>query len=156
MVRPTSSPPAPRDWIVVANASRARVFERDAPTGAMRELIDLVHPASRQKGSALGSDRPGQAAKGQASTAFPPRTEPHERESARFAAEVAQQLDEAVLAHRCPGLVLMASSGFLGDLRLHLGDAARHALKAAIALDLTAYSGTELEHRVAGALLAHH
>ncbi|MDP1647223.1 MAG: host attachment protein [Rubrivivax sp.] len=148
-------PIEPLDWVLVANAARARVFERDPENNAMRELSSFVHPQSRQKGQALGRDRPGKAQKGStASTAFPPHTDLHQKEHAEFAHELAQHLEEAALAHRYPRVALVASSPFLGELKAQLGAAAKKLLQAAVALDLTSYEGADLEHRVAQALQA--
>ena len=145
----------PLDWVVVANAARARFFERDPENKAMRELSSFVHPQSRLKGQALGHDRPGKAQKGStASTAFPPHTDLHQKEHAEFAHELAQRLEEAALAHSYPRLSIMASNPFLGELKAQLGAATHRLLQATVALDLTAYEGTELEHRVAQALQA--
>ncbi|MDP2005621.1 MAG: host attachment protein [Rubrivivax sp.] len=140
------------DWIVVANAARARVFERDDENQALREIADCVHTASRQPGAALTHDRPGQARKSQASTAFAPHTAPLEREHERFAREVAKLLEDAALSHRMPALVLLASNPFLGELKAQLGDAARKLLKGSAPVDLTLYQHADLEHRVTRAL----
>ncbi|MEP7296429.1 MAG: host attachment protein [Burkholderiales bacterium] len=149
--RPLTRPPM--DWVLVANASRARCFERDADNHAMRELEAFVHPQSRQKGAQLEDARPGHAHKGVASTQFDPHTDVHEKEHAQFARELADHLDAAALAHRLPGLVLIASSEFLGELRSQLEHgAAGRLVKAGVALDLTAYNGAELERRVSKAL----
>ncbi len=148
--------PAPRqrdlDWIVVANSARARVFERDGENQALREIADHVHPASRQKAAELGGDRPGRARKGDASTAFAPHTDVRERERHRFAREVAQMLEEAALAKRMPGLVLLASDSFLGELKAALGDATRRLLKRSAPVDLTSFQHAELEQRVSRAI----
>lgn len=151
----TQAPPAPRlplPWVVVANAARARIFERDAENNAMREIASRVHAASRLKGAELATDRPGRARKGVASTAFEPHTLPREREQTRFAHELASELEQAALAHRLPGWALLASNPFLGELRSALGPAARRLLNISVALDLTALQGGELEHRVEEAL----
>jgi protein required for attachment to host cells len=142
------------DWILVANAARARTFRRDPENGAMRHAADYVHPASRLKGSALDTDRPGQARKSGASTAFAPHTDAHEREHERFARELAAVLESAAQAHEAPVLVVIASNPFLGELKSHLGEATRRLLKTTIALDLTAYHGADLERRVTAALRA--
>ncbi len=147
-------PIEPLDWVVVANASRARIFERDPENKAMRELYSFVHPQSRQKGQELDRDRPGRAHKGVASTAFPPHTDPHQKEHAEFAHQLTQSLEEAALAHRYPRLAILASSPFLGELKAQLGAATQRLLQAAVALDLTPHVGAELEHRVAQALQA--
>ena len=147
-------PVQPLEAVLVANAARARLFERDAENGAMRELASFVHPQTRLKGSALGHDRPGLAHKGVASTAFPPHTDPHRKEHAEFAHELAQRLEELALERRHSRLVLMASNPFLGELKGHLGAAAKRWLQAALPLDLTTFEGAELEHRVSQALEA--
>lgn len=139
-------------WLVIANAARARVFERDEENGAMREIADPVHPASREKEATLGRHPPGRVLKGAMSTAFEPRTEPRAREQSRFARELAQMIESAALARRMPGLVLMASNPFLGELKAALGPAARAILKDSVALDLTAHQGSDLEHHVSKVL----
>jgi protein required for attachment to host cells len=136
------------DWLVVANAARARVFERDEGSGALREIADAAHPASKAKESALGRGQPGRVRKGEMSTAFEPRTAPRLRERVLFARELARMLEEAAIAHRMPGLVLLASNPFLGELKARLGPNARALLRAGIASDVTSLQGADLEHRV--------
>lgn len=153
-MRQTDRPREPLDWLLVANGSRARCFERDSENNALREIADFVHPEGRLRRQALESDRPGHALKGAASTQFEPRTDPHAKELARFADELVAQLDEAALSHRFKRLALIASNPLLGELRSRLGAAARERLDASVALDLTAYADGELEHRVAQALAA--
>ncbi|BAP87415.1 putative uncharacterized protein [Burkholderiales bacterium GJ-E10] len=142
-----------RTWIVLANASRARILDREPGGGRLEELADLVHPQSRDKGSALTSDREGHAQKahgdpGHAGTEFQPRTDPRQKEHAVFATEVSRYLEDAVTQGRCPGLVLIASAPFLGELESHLGSAARRVVSAAIPRDLTAFSGPDLVRAV--------
>jgi protein required for attachment to host cells len=140
------------EWVLVANAARARCFERDTASGTLRELADFVHPRSRMKGGELCDDRPGHAIKGQASTQFEPRTDVATKEHAAFAREIAAFLDAAALAHRFDRLVLLASSAFLGELRTQLAPATRDRLRAGIARDLTGCSGRELQEGVTSAL----
>jgi protein required for attachment to host cells len=140
--------------VVVANAARARLFERDGENGALRELASMVHPQTRMKGQALGHDRPGRAHKGEASTAFPPHTDPRRKEHTEFARELAQRLEEAALEHRFAHVSVLASNPFLGELKAQLGAATQHLLQAAVALDLTPLAGAELEQRVGQVLQA--
>jgi protein required for attachment to host cells len=153
MVKTRAIPPGPAlDWVLIANAARARCFVRDADNGAMREERSFVHPASRLKGAALDHDRGGKVHKSTASTQFAPHTDAHDKEHAAFARELAAFLEEAALAQRYPALSLIASAAFLGELRAHLGPAAHKRLRQDVALDLSAYEGAELERRVTLAL----
>lgn len=155
MTYDTRQPPrAPtlRETVLIGNAARARLFERDPDNGAMRELADFVHPQSRAKGIALADDRPGRAMKGQARTQFQPHTDPHQREHHRFAQEIAHHLEQEALAHRIGRLLLFVSDPFLGELSGELGQAASSVLALRVAHDLTAWQGAELEHRVTQAI----
>ena len=142
----------PLEAVLVANASRARLFERDADNGAMRETASFVHPQSRMKGAELGRDRPGQAFKGAARTAYEPHTDPHHKELAEFARELMQRVEEEALQRRFPRVAILASNPFLGELKAHMGPTTGRLLAAAVALDLTEYVNGNLERRVAQAL----
>ena len=142
-----------KNWLVVANASRARVLEATNKPGHYVHIADLVHPQSRQKGAELAADRPGHVpgptAHGAGSSAFDPRTAPREREHDRFAREVAELLGSGIAAGRCAGLVLVASNPFLGHLKEHLSEPARKAVLHTVAADYTALSERELAERLA-------
>ena len=88
-----------KNWVVVANAARARVLEVTGEAGVYTHRADLVHPESRQKGMALGTDRPGHVVSlghNTGSSAYQPRTDPREREHDQFARELAATLNEGV------------------------------------------------------------
>ena len=141
-----------KNWLVIANAARARVLEETDKPGAYAHVADLVHPQSRQKGVELASDRPGHVegvGHGLGSASYQPHTDPRERERDRFAHEVAQTLNRGVAAHRCAGLVLVASSPFLGHLRSHLDGQATKAVVRVLDADYTMLADRELAHRLA-------
>lgn len=145
-----------RNWLVVANAARARVLEVTDKPGVYVHRADLVHPQSRQKGIELGSDRPGQAhaegrGHGQGSSAYPPRTDVREREHEHFAQQIAALLDLGVARAECAGLVLVASDPFLGELKAHLGEQTSKAILRTVPADYTGLRDDELARRLEGA-----
>jgi protein required for attachment to host cells len=145
------------NWIVLANASRARVCGRDPDSGRLDELADLVHPQSRQKGSALDSDRGGHAQQGHGGadrhgTTLDAREDPRHKAHAQFARELADYVERAITEGRCTGWTLMASDPFLGELKAHLGKGAQKALQRAVARDMTSFDGADLEQHVRDAL----
>lgn len=147
-----------KTWILVANAERARCFERQAADHSLTELIDFVHPQASLEGQASGGDLTGEAGKGHgrtghAGTQFEPHTEAHAKERALFARELADYLNEGVAAQKCHALVLVASSPMLGELRPCLSHAAEKAVTRAIVGDWTRYEGPELTARMDEALL---
>jgi protein required for attachment to host cells len=142
-----------KTWIVLANASRARVCERDEDGAGLHDLADFVHAQSRQKGSELGFDQPGHVEHGMGSnlrggTDLDPRTDPRKKEHERFAREIAQHLDKGVASRQCERIVLIASNPFLGEIKSHLGAATAAAVWVTAARDLTALTGRELAQRV--------
>jgi len=142
------------NWLVVANAARARVLEETERAGAYAHVADLVHPESRMKGEELGGDRPGQVhAEGHGSpgTSYTPRTSPREREHERFAREVASTVNGGVAQDRCAGITLVASDPFLGHLKSHLSPQARKLLLRTVAADYTTLRDDELAERIAAA-----
>jgi protein required for attachment to host cells len=140
-----------KNWWVVANAARARIFEAEGDDFVT--VSDLVHPQSRQKGSELAFDRPGHVpgkqAHGTGSSALDPRHDPREREHEHFAREVAAALNDAVAGGRCAGIVLVASNPFLGELKQHLSEHAHKLLLRTVAADYTTLDERELARRLA-------
>lgn len=139
-----------KNWLVVANGARARVLEE--AEGGYAHVADVVHPASRQKGSELELDRPGHVtsgAHGAGSAEYRPRVEPHERELQHFAEELAALLDAGVADGRCAGLILVVSNPFLGHLKACLGAQSRERVLRSVAHDYTALSDSELAQRLA-------
>jgi protein required for attachment to host cells len=143
-------------WILIANASTARVFEKEAD-GKLRLLDGFAHPDSRKPGSTLGSDRPGHIegeGHGLGSASYQPRVDPKSWEHEKFAKELAAYLNAAVAAHRCERLYLIASNPFLGQIKAHLDAQTAKRLAGGIAADLTSFEGRELKARVDEALTA--
>lgn len=146
-----------RTWILIANAERARCFERHATDHSLTELSDFVHPHASLSGQASGGDLTGAAGKGHgrtghAGTQFEPHTEAHAKERASFARQLADYLNEGVAGKCCNALVLIATSPMLGELRPCLSRAADKLVQRCVVSDLTCYQGPELNKRIDDAL----
>ena len=146
-----------KTWILIANAERARCFERHATDHSLTELTDFVHPATDLNSDVNVGDKTGAAGKGHgrtghAGTQFEPHTEAHAKERGSFARQLADYLNTGVEEHRCTALVLIASSPMLGELKPCLSSAAEKVLRKSIASDLTHYQGPELKERIDHAL----
>ena len=137
-------------WILVANASLARLFSRDSPTDPLVSLATMEHPESRLKGSELAKDRPGHEATDHSSggNRYEPRSDVRRKEHQRFAREIAQRLDAALAADEFSALWIFASSPFLGELKAQLSDAVDKRVQLALDSDLTALGLTEIEQRL--------
>ena len=137
-------------WIVVANASLARLYKRESPGGALQVVSTMEHPESRAKGSRLASDRPGHEATDVSAggNRFEPRTDPRRKEHRRFAREIAERLDDALAQGEFGSLALFASDPFLGELKDALSEPVRRRLQMARTSDFTSLGADALEERL--------
>lgn len=140
-----------KNWLLVANASRARLLEEGDKPGVYVHRADLVHPQSRQKGIELESQRAGHVLGGThtpGGAAYEPRTDVRDREHDRFAQQLAEVLDAGIASGECAGIVLVASNPFLGQLKAHLGEQSRKAILRTVPSDFTALRDDELQERL--------
>jgi len=107
-----------KTWIVVADACRARVFERNSTTPPLTELQSFVHVQSRQS-RAASIDEYGRVFENgkQPRHYIEPKVSPQEQEAQIFAHELGSFLDSAQADRRFDNLVLVAPPAFLGTLR---------------------------------------
>lgn len=138
------------EWILVANASRARLLQR-AGSEPARVMATFEHPPSRQHAHVLSDDLSGRAQsdQGDGARAMTPRMDAQHKEHLRFAQELARHLEEGARQNAFSALVLFAGPPFLGMLREALGEASRRHLVASVPVDLTHVGEAELERRIA-------
>jgi protein required for attachment to host cells len=113
-------------WILVADASRARIFTADKARSPLNEIRTLTSPEARlHEGDLItdkgGRDRnPGTGAHGFNTDDL------HKHENAeRFASQVCHELESARNSGGFRKLYVVAAPGFLGMLRRHQSAALR-------------------------------
>lgn len=133
-------------WIVVADATRARIFGTEAFKGALTELEDRVHYASRLHGHELETDALPRVhdSHGPGRHAMEPSTNIKEQQVEAFALELARYLTEAHNADRFQKLYLIAAPHFLGLLRGHLDKGVAAVVAHELAKDLTQHSADDI------------
>jgi protein required for attachment to host cells len=137
---------AQKHWILVANASQARVFERTSFTEPLLELTDWQHPESRMQASETERAPLGQSLAGRSGLA--PRADLKQQHRSEFAKTLATYFHDAVLSHRVNSLALVVSNPFLGELLAHLDAPVQKIIDAKYVLDLTSLNVKELEKRL--------
>lgn len=139
-----------RSWIVVANASLARIFV-PAPHGALHLLESMTHAQSRlhaqELAEAFGA---GAAARDHRDDRFAARDGVRRKEHLRFARTLARRLDKGLADRAYESLTLIAAKPFLGELRQQLSEAVNGRIALALNSDLTALNPAELSQRLAG------
>ena len=108
-----------RTWIVVAESSRARVYEANGRKSPLLEVEALVHPEGRLHEGDLVSDRAGSdsGSFGQGRHMFSDKTSARDQEHIDFARELTDCLESARNRKAFDKLILAAPPAFLGLLR---------------------------------------
>ena len=142
-------------WILVSNASRARLFSVPRKGQAWTLVRELEHPESRLKGQDIMSDAPGRVQQSFGAGSRPamePTTPPKEVEAERFALELANVLDDGHGQNAYARLVLVAPPQFLGLLRKSIGNQVAKRVTASLDKDLTEVKDIDLPERIADVL----
>jgi len=110
-------------WFLVADSSRARLYEVEKRNAPFVEVEAFEHPEGRLHEGDLVSDRPGSdgGSLGQGRRVLDDKVSAREQEDIRFATQLAERLEAARKAGDLDRLVLVAPPAFLGLLRDKLG-----------------------------------
>jgi len=134
-------------WILVGDASRARILSFDKDDGPWLVVEQVEHPLGRARTSDLVSDRAGRQRE-----AGPPasqQTDPAEQESYRFAEQLCHILQKGSDEHRFGRLVLVAPPRFLGYIREVLHEPVAKRVVASLDKDYTHHDEKELRRLIA-------
>ena len=106
-------------WILVANASHAKLYATHNLGNELIPIVEFTHPESRTKGIDLVSDRVGHyhAMNGSGYGSFVETSDPKSNETARFAAEIASMLDQARTHNAFDRLIWIMPAQFDGVLK---------------------------------------
>lgn len=125
-------------WILIANASEARIFSNNGPGKGISLLKSYAHPESRGKGADLVSDRPGHnQAAGNGHGAYVQASNPKDNEAERFARELVSELDSGRTSNSFKKIALVSSPGFLGMLNSHLNSNLEKLVSSRVEKDYT-------------------
>ena len=137
-------------WIVVADASRARIFSSNGNLSEMQEVETLTHPAGRLHEQELTSDLPGRAfdSTGHARHAMGQPVDPKKQEEIVFAKQIADHLDEERKQKTFEHLILIAPPAMLGFLRDSLSAETRKRVTEEIHKDLTQHTLADIKQHL--------
>ncbi len=152
-----------RRWIVISDASRARIFATDDRAVPFHLIDSFEHPQSRSRVRDLMADANGRKpmgapllghAGGSARPGVAPDTDPKWVEAQKFARELAARLEAGLHQRAYDHLVVAAPPQFLGLLRHTLSEQVKAHLELSLDKDLTHHPLREIEIDVAAQLRA--
>ncbi len=128
-------------WILVAESSRARLFEAKSRLEPLQEIADMVHMDAKLHMLELKSDKPGLAFDRWKPIAYgkhakTPEVDPKAHEAELFAKQLGELLEKARGENRFRELVLIAEPKFLGLLHRHLHPETKKLIVKEIAKNL--------------------
>jgi len=142
-------------WIVVADSSRARIFERHDPDRHLEEVEDFINEAGRMNSGELRTDERGRFfGKGerQMGHTADPSMMPYEHENEIFSRQLGDYLERAHNDHRYEQLCLVAAPKFLGLLRDNLNKEVKKTVKEELPNDISKFSIQKIEEFVSAKL----
>ncbi|CAG0929021.1 MAG: hypothetical protein EFKGCFLK_01527 [Rhodocyclaceae bacterium] len=132
-------------WILVANASQAKLYANTGPKKGLVLVKELLHPESREKAADLVTDRPGHMqSAGNGHGAHQPRTDPKTNEARHFAQELAKELNHGRSSGQVGRLILVASPAFMGLINEKLDGPTANLVSDRFEKDYTKSSEKEL------------
>lgn len=137
-------------WILVADESRARLFEASNAGAALVEREDFVHVQGRQHAHDVLAERLPRThdSMGSSRHAIEPRTELEDIEAARFARELVAVLEHGRVGGQYARLLLVAPPRFLGVLRATLPHGVEALVAGSVAKEVTLESAEAIRARI--------
>ena len=141
----------PVRWILISNASNARLYRDGSPTKPFSLHGSFEHPESRAKVRDLTTDMNGRKPSGGNGFARPgaePDTDPKQVEAQKFARELARELSTGLEEHAYDEVVIAAPPHFLGLLRHAVSTEVERHLIVTLDKDLTHLAERDMERVV--------
>ncbi|MBU6460675.1 MAG: host attachment protein [Proteobacteria bacterium] len=126
-------------WVIVANASEAKLFKYLGHISGVKPLKDWNNPAVRQASHNLVTDAQGKFNMG---GNFEPHKSPQRIEMEHFARKLAEFLEKARIQNNFTKLILCSSPAFLGEITNLISAQVKERLKLVVNKDYT-----RLDHR---------
>ena len=135
-------------WVLVADASRARLFRAVKRNGPLEELRDWAHPEARQHEGDLVTDDAGsrKGPAGRHGVASEPVHKAVEEE--RFAQDLVAELERARVNGDFSRLYIVASPRFLGLLRKQASKELLEKVSGEVDKDLTLQGPEDIRNQL--------
>ena len=140
----------PKTWVVVAESSRAKIFELDNRNTPLKELEGFAHTPSRAHEQKLTSDLPGrsQDSLGHGSHKMGSSNAIKDHESQEFAKTIGHHLDTARTKGKFDKLIIMSPPAFLGKLRKELSSETNKFVVSEIDKNLVRHSTQDIQEHL--------
>jgi protein required for attachment to host cells len=133
-------------WVVVADGTRARIYENDGPNQGLTEVAGGTLKGDRRRSREIVSDRPGRSfdskGAGRHAMAYPTDADRHEHQE--FARHVVDWIEAPRRRDRYDQLAIVAAPRTLGDIRDLLSDTSKSKVTCELDKDLVAATADDI------------
>ncbi|QID17823.1 host attachment protein [Nitrogeniibacter mangrovi] len=134
-------------WILVANASLAKLYANYGPNKGLKLVKELMHPESRQKNSDMVTDRPG-AIQSSPGGGYESHRQPKEQAAWAFAQELAQEFYHGRTKQQFGRAILVAPPAFMGMINANMDGPTERLVSARVEKDYTKAAEPVLAQRL--------
>ena len=132
-------------WILVANASEAKIYANKGINKGLEKIAAFAHPDSRKKALELVTDRSGHMqSAGNGHGARQPATTPKQHEHEIFAREIAHRIEHGRTGNQYQRLIVAAEPHFRGLLNSTFSTQVRSLISESLDKDYTKATDKEL------------
>lgn len=131
----------PKTWVVVAESSRAKIFELEKLNSPLKELQGLAHTPSRMHKQNLASGLPNRYK-------LTSQSNIKDNESNVFAKTIGSHLESARNKGKFSRLIIMSPPGFLGKLRKHIGSETNKRVISEVTKNLVRHSTSDIQSHI--------
>ncbi|MBT0961332.1 host attachment protein [Denitromonas iodatirespirans] len=138
-------------WILVANASLAKLYANYGPNKGLKLVKELIHPESRQKNKDLVTDRPG-SIQSSPGSGYESHTPPKTQAARAFAQELAQEFYQGRNNNAFGRAILVAPPAFMGMLNAVMDGPTAQLVTDRVEKDYTKTAEPDLAVRLGGSI----
>lgn len=139
-------------WILVSDASHAKLFATELPEQPWSVIAEFTNPAAHKTSKDLSPTEPGKSRQSGSPksrhTAFEPSIAPKEAETVHFVQQLRDYLDRATASNKFDRLLLVAPPHLLGLLHEKLDKQTAHRLMGTVDKDLVMLDNREIRERL--------
>ncbi len=141
-------------WILIADATRARILKNDGPGRGIEAVEGLVFRSEHRKLGEIMADRPGRVfeSAGSLRHGLEYASDAVREDDRAFAKSLVSVLQNALGRKEYDRLVIVASNRMLGEIRAALPEKVKASVYAEIGKDLTQIPNSDLPKHLADIL----
>lgn len=111
-----------KNWVLIANTSKAKIFEITKNNQHLKLIIKLENPKAKMKNTELECDRPGVTRGPSGRTALRAKKGTHDHEMEVFSKQILDEINKGKNENQFDRIIMIIEPRFEAHLKNHLKD----------------------------------